>query len=73
MSGIPQKRRHSLVLRSLLVGIGCLLVGYLLVLMYAQGEYLFALVTLVVSAQACGFTPTGAPMPGAMCIRDWPA
>ena len=50
MSGIPQKRRHSLVLRSLLVGIGCLLVGYLLVLMYAQGEYLFALVTLVVSA-----------------------
>ncbi|QDY43913.1 maltose ABC transporter permease MalF [Candidatus Pantoea soli] len=50
MSGIPQKRRPGPVLRNVLVGICCLLVGYLLVLMYAQGEYLFAVVTLIVSA-----------------------
>lgn len=50
MSGIPQKSASGLVLRSVRIGICCLLVGYLLVLMYAQGEYLFALVTLIVSA-----------------------
>lgn len=49
MSGKPKARRHSAVLKGLLVGICCLLVGYLLILMYAQGEYLFALLTLIVS------------------------
>ncbi|MFB6327471.1 maltose ABC transporter permease MalF [Pantoea deleyi] len=48
MSGKPKTR--SLLLKSVLIGIGCLLVGYLLVLMYAQGEYLFALLTLILSA-----------------------
>ena len=50
MSGKLKMERSSLLLKSVLVGICCLLVGYLLVLMYAQGEYLFALVTLIVSA-----------------------
>ncbi|MEG3131582.1 maltose ABC transporter permease MalF [Pantoea cypripedii] len=50
MSGKPQSGWQSAVLKGLLVGICCLLVGYLLVLMYAQGEYLFALVTLIISA-----------------------
>ncbi len=48
MSGKPKTR--SLLLKSVLIGICCLLVGYLLVLMYAQGEYLFALLTLILSA-----------------------
>ena len=50
MSGKPKKGGVSPLLKRLLVGICCLLVGYLLVLMYAQGEYLFALLTLIVSA-----------------------
>jgi len=48
MSGKP--KTHSLLLKGVLIGIGCLLVGYLLILMYAQGEYLFALLTLILSA-----------------------
>ncbi|MEQ4514544.1 MAG: maltose ABC transporter permease MalF, partial [Pantoea agglomerans] len=48
MSGKPKTR--SVLLKSVLIGICCLLVGYLLVLMYAQGEYLFALLTLILSA-----------------------
>ena len=46
MSGKPKTGGASQLLKRVLVGICCLLVGYLLVLMYAQGEYLFALVTL---------------------------
>ncbi|OAE08546.1 maltose ABC transporter permease MalF [Pantoea sp. OXWO6B1] len=49
MSEKPQAGRHRSLLKGALVGICCLLVGYLLVLMYAQGEYLFALLTLVMS------------------------
>ncbi|AMG56542.1 maltose ABC transporter permease MalF [Pantoea vagans] len=48
MSGKPKTR--SLLLKSVLIGLCCLLVGYLLVLMYAQGEYLFALLTLILRA-----------------------
>ena len=32
------------------IGLLCLLVGYLVVLMYAQGEYLFAIMTLILSS-----------------------
>jgi hypothetical protein len=32
------------------IGLLCLLVGYLVVLMYAQGEYLFAILTLILSS-----------------------
>lgn len=47
MSGKPKARWHSTLLKSCLIGICCLLVGYLVVLMYAQGEYLFAILTLI--------------------------
>ena len=50
MSGKPKTGGAGQLLKRVLVGICCLLVGYLLVLMYAQGEYLFALLTLIVSA-----------------------
>jgi len=50
MSGKPKTARYGAVLKALFLGICCLLVGYLLVLMYAKGEYLFALVTLIISA-----------------------
>lgn len=32
------------------IGLLCLLVGYLVVLMYARGEYLFAIMTLILSS-----------------------
>jgi maltose/maltodextrin transport system permease protein len=32
------------------IGLLCLLVGYLVVLMYVQGEYLFAIMTLILSS-----------------------
>ncbi|UMX63800.1 hypothetical protein MJ588_02145 [Klebsiella pneumoniae] len=32
------------------IGLLCLLVGYLVVLMYAQGEYLRAIMTLILSS-----------------------
>lgn len=33
-----------------MIGLLCLLVGYLVVLMYARGEYLFAIMTLILSS-----------------------
>ena len=33
-----------------MIGLLCLLVGYLVVLMYVQGEYLFAIMTLILSS-----------------------
>ncbi|WP_205955303.1 maltose ABC transporter permease MalF [Pantoea stewartii] len=54
MSEKPQAGRHRSLLKGLVVGMCCLLVGYLLVLMYAQGEYLFALLTLVISGLGIG-------------------
>jgi maltose/maltodextrin transport system permease protein len=47
MSGKPKSGWHSTLLKGFLIGICCLLVGYLVVLMYAQGEYLFAILTLI--------------------------
>ncbi len=49
MSGKPKTGRLHTLLKGLLVGICCLLVGYLLVMMYAQGEYLFAILALILS------------------------
>lgn len=69
MSGKPKTR--SVLLKSVLIGICCLLVGYLLVLMYAQGEYLFALLTLILSATGLWILLTVAPMRGVMSIPAW--
>ncbi|HIG5334043.1 TPA: maltose ABC transporter permease MalF, partial [Klebsiella pneumoniae] len=47
------KKRHwwqSPQLTWSVIGLLCLLVGYLVVLMYAQGEYLFAIMTLILSS-----------------------
>ncbi len=47
------KKRHwwqSPQLTWSVIGLLCLLVGYLVVLMYARGEYLFAIMTLILSS-----------------------
>ncbi|MFO6005324.1 hypothetical protein, partial [Pseudomonas aeruginosa] len=47
------KKRHwwqSLHLTWPVIVFLCLLVGFLVVLMYAQGEYLFAIMTLILSS-----------------------
>ncbi|MBG0525135.1 maltose ABC transporter permease MalF, partial [Enterobacter cloacae] len=47
------KKKHwwqSDVLKWSAIGLLCLLVGYLVVLMYVQGEYLFAIMTLILSS-----------------------
>ena len=47
------KKKHwwqSNALKWSAIGLLCLLVGYLVVLMYVQGEYLFAIVTLILSS-----------------------
>ncbi|HDR2754202.1 MULTISPECIES: maltose ABC transporter permease MalF [Enterobacter] len=47
------KKKHwwqSDTLKWSVIGLLCLLVGYLIVLMYVQGEYLFAIVTLILSS-----------------------
>ena len=49
-----------------MVGLFSLVTCYLIVLMYAQGEYLFAILTLIRSAPGFTSSPTAAPMPGAM-------
>ena len=54
------------------IGLLCLLVGYLVVLMYAQGEYLFAIMTLILSSVACISFPIARPMPGVTFIRVSP-
>ncbi len=40
--------------------------GLLVVLMYAQGEYLFAITTLILVQRGCIFSPIVKPTPGAM-------
>lgn len=54
------------------IGLLCLLVGYLVVLMYAQGEYLFAIMTLILSSVGLYIFPIARPMPGAMFTRVSP-
>ena len=54
------------------IGLLCLLVGYLVVLMYAQGEYLFAIMTLILSSVGLYIFPIARPTPGAMSIRVSP-
>src|SRR5471032_3315833 len=51
-TGLPlrKKRQISNLLKWLIVGLFALFTGYLIVLMYAQGEYLFAILTLVLSS-----------------------
>ncbi|TPG61537.1 maltose ABC transporter permease MalF [Ewingella americana] len=51
-TGLPlrKKRQISDVLKWLIVGLFALITGYLIVLMYAQGEYLFAMLTLLLSS-----------------------
>lgn len=47
------KKKHwwqSDTLKWSVIGLLSLLVGYLVVLMYAQGEYLFAIMTLILSS-----------------------
>ena len=47
------KKKHwwqSDALKWSVIGLLCLLVGYLVVLMYVQGEYLFAIMTLILSS-----------------------
>lgn len=47
------KKKHwwqSSALKWSVMGLLCLLVGYLVVLMYVQGEYLFAIMTLILSS-----------------------
>ncbi len=50
-----------------------LLVGYLVVLMYVQGEYLFAIMTLILSLLACIFLQIVKPTPGAIVYPASPA
>ncbi|AUH01968.1 maltose ABC transporter permease MalF [Prodigiosinella confusarubida] len=51
-TGLPirKKRQISDVLKGLIIGLFALITGYLIVLMYAQGEYLFAMLTLLLSS-----------------------
>ena len=47
------KKKHwwqSGALKWSAIGLLCLLVGYLVVLMYVQGEYLFAIMSLILSS-----------------------
>ncbi len=44
--------------------------GLPVVLMYAQGEYLFAITTLILSQRGCIFSPIVKPTPGAMFTRN---
>ncbi len=68
------KKKHwwqSDALKWSVLGLLGLLVGYLVVLMYAQGEYLFAITTLILSSAGCIFSPIVKPTPGAMFTREW--
>ncbi len=55
-AGTPARKKskwwQSDALKWLVVGLFCLVVGYLVVLMYAQGEYLFAILTLILFSSA---------------------
>lgn len=76
-AGTPARKKskwwQSDALKWLVVGLFSTVTCYLIVLMYAQGEYLFAILTLIWSAPGFTSSPTAAPMPGAMCIPASPA
>ena len=69
------KKKHwwqSDALKWSVIGLLGLLVGYLVVLMYAQGEYLFAITTLILSSAGLYILRTVKPTPGAMSIQALP-
>ena len=51
-TGLPLRKKWQIsnLLKWLIVGLFALFTGYLIVLMYAQGEYLFAMLTLLLSS-----------------------
>lgn len=68
------KKKHwwqSDTLKWSVIGLLGLLVGYLVVLMYAQGEYLFAIMTLILSSAGLYILPTVRPTPGATFTPAW--
>lgn len=69
------KKKHwwqSDTLKWSVIGLLGLLVGYLVVLMYVQGEYLFAIMTLILSSVGLYILPIAKRTPGATFIRVSP-
>lgn len=68
------KKKHwwqSDTLKWSVIGLLSLLVGYLVVLMYAQGEYLFAIMTLILSSAGLYILPIVRLTHGAMFTTVW--
>ncbi len=66
------KKKHwwqSDQLKWSVIGLLGLLVGYLVVLMYVQGEYLFAIMTLILSSAGLYILQIVKPTPGATFTR----
>ena len=59
-------------LKWLVLALCVLITGYLVVLMYAQGEYLFAIVTLILLSSGLIVFSAAALRRGAMSGRGWP-
>lgn len=69
------KKKHwwqSDALKWSVIGLLCLLVGYLVVLMYVQGEYLFAIMTLILSSVGLYIFANRKAYAGAMFTRALP-
>lgn len=67
----PDKWWQSDILKWIVIAAMCLFTGYLTIVMYAQGEYLFAMLTLVLLGSGLYILPTVKPMRGATSIPVW--